>query len=194
MVSHVSLTNVPGWIVRDYTPADERMWVHCRALAFLDTSYFDDVVTSKPDCQAGLQLVATNGTDLVGVLDASIDGDAGTIDTLAVHPDHRRRGIAGGLWREISARLLAGGVSSVDAWTRDDERTLAWYRAHGFHERSRYLHVYASTTAEARAAFGDRADLMPITGFFHAWTDHETRLREEFRRVHICRQFATTLG
>jgi ribosomal protein S18 acetylase RimI-like enzyme len=162
-------------------------------LAFLDTSYFDDVVTSKPDCAAGLQLVATNGTDLVGVLDASIDGDAGTIDTLAVHPDHRRRGIAGGLWKEISGRLLARGVGEVDAWTRDDEGTLAWYRANGFREHTRYLHVYASTTAEAAAAFGDRADLMPRSGFFHAWTDHEVRLREEFRRVHTCRRFVTTL-
>lgn len=193
MVSSVSPKQAAEWIVRDYAPADERLWLRCRVLAFLDTSYFDDVVTTKPDCAAGLQLVATAGTELVGVLDASVDGDTGTIETLAVHPDYRREGIGSGLWRETSERLLIRGVRQVDAWTRDDEGTIAWYRSNEFREQTRYLHVYASTTAEAAAAFGDRADLMPRAGFFHAWTDQEARLREEFRRVHTCRQFVTTL-
>jgi hypothetical protein len=57
----------------------------------------------------------------------------------------------------------------------------------------RYLHVYASEPDEARAAFGSRSDLMPRTGFFHAWTDREDALRNEFSRVYSCRQFVKSL-
>jgi hypothetical protein len=81
----------------------------------------------------------------------------------------------------------------VDAWTRDDDGTLAWYRSQGFEQKMRYLHVYASGPDETRAAFGSRTDLMPRAGFFHAWTDREDALRSEFTRVYSCRQFVKPL-
>ncbi|MEU0093109.1 GNAT family N-acetyltransferase [Kribbella sp. NPDC006257] len=82
------------WAVRDYEPDDERSWLHCRVLSFLDTNYYDDVVTAKPVRDPGLELVAVAGDQVVGLLDASLDGTSSTIETLAVHPDHRRLGIA----------------------------------------------------------------------------------------------------
>jgi len=182
-----------GWTLRDYTPADERYWLHCRVLAFLDTTYYDDVVTAKPTREAGLELVAVAGDRTVGLLDASIAGNEATIETIAVHPDHRRSGIARGLLDEICARLQARGATHVDAWTRDDEGTLAWYRAQGFEQQMRYLHVYASDANEARAAFGPRTDLRAQSGFFHAWTDDEDALRNEFGRVYSCRRFVKPL-
>jgi len=94
---------------------------------------------------------------------------------------------------KICDRLRARGVTQLDAWTRDDEGTLAWYRSQGFEQRMRYLHVYASDPDEARAAFGSRTDLMPQFGFFHAWTDREDALRKEFSRVYSCRQFVKSL-
>jgi ribosomal protein S18 acetylase RimI-like enzyme len=179
-----------AWTLRDYTPADEPGWLRCRVLGFLDTAYFDDVATAKPD--RAIELVAIGNDEVVGLLDASIDGTDATIETIVVHPDHRRRGIAHALLEEACTRLTARGALQVDAWTRDDDGTLAWYDAHGFVEARRYLHVYASTPQEA-ASFADRPDLMPRSGFFHAWIEHEDTLRAEFQRVHVCRQFVRSL-
>jgi ribosomal protein S18 acetylase RimI-like enzyme len=182
------------WTVRDYAPTDETLWLRCRVLAFLDTTYYDDVVTAKPQREAGLQLVAVAGDEVIGLVDASVTGQEATIETIAVHPDHRRMGVAHGLLDEICGRLQARGATQVDAWTRDDEGTLAWYRSQGFEQEMRYLHVYASGPDEAGRAFGPRTDLMPRFGFFHAWTDQEDALREEFGRVYSCRQFVKPLG
>jgi hypothetical protein len=37
-----------GSRIREYLPEDETLWLRCRALAFLGTSYFDAVYCSKP--------------------------------------------------------------------------------------------------------------------------------------------------
>lgn len=181
------------WTVRDYEPVDEQEWLRCRVLAFLATTYYDDVATAKPKRDPGLELVAVAERRVIGLLDASVSGEQATIETIAVHPDHRRSGVGKRLLDGICRRLEARGVKQVDAWTRDDDETLAWYRSQGFEQRMRYLHVYASTPDEARAAFGSRTDLMPRMGFFHAWIDNETALRQEFSRVYSCRQFVKAL-
>jgi len=180
------------WSIRDYRAADETGWLRCRVLGFLDTAYFDDVATRKPAIAQGLELVATAGGQIVGMLDASVDGHDATIETIAVHPEHRRSGVARGLLEEVSRRLVARGARQVDAWTRDDEGTIQWYRSQGFQEQMRYLHVYASTPEEA-AAFATREDLMPRSGFFHAWIEQEDAMRAEFTRVHVCRRMVRSL-
>lgn len=181
------------WTVRDYDPADERSWLRCRVLSFLDTNYYDDVATAKPARDPGLELVAIAGDQVIGLLDASIDDTSSTIETLAVRPDHRRLGIARVLLAEITDRLRTRGAIQVDAWTRDDAGTLAWYESQGFAQNTHYLHVYASTPEEARTAFGSPLNLMPRSGFFHAWTDEEDALRNQFTRVHTCRQYLKPL-
>ena len=182
------------WTVRDYDPADERSWLRCRVLAFLDTNYYDDVVTAKPPRDAGLELVAVAGDQVIGLLDASVNGTESTIETIAVHPDHRRLGVAQRLLNEITDRLQTRGATQVDAWTRDDEGTLAWCRTQGFEQAMRYLHVYASTPDEARAAFASPLNLTPRAAFFHAWPDQEDALRNQFTRVHSCRQLIKPLS
>ena len=184
---------MPQWTLRDYTPADETSWLRCRVLAFLDTTYYDDVVTAKPRRETGLELVAIDGDQVIGLLDASVSGTESTIETIAVHPDHRRLGVASGLLAEMCARLRSRGVRQVDAWTRDDEGTLAWYRAEGFVQVMRYLHVYASDAEEAASVFGGRTELTPRAGFFHAGVEHEDVLRRQFRRVYSCRRFVRGL-
>jgi ribosomal protein S18 acetylase RimI-like enzyme len=182
------------WIVRDYASADETSWLRCRVLAFLDTNYYDDVATAKPRREAGLELVATVGDQVVGLLDASVTGSESTIETIAIHPDYRRLGVGQRLLNEICDRLQQRGVAQVDAWTRDDEGTLAWYLSQGFKQEMRYLHVYASTPAEAALAFGAHPHLTPCAGFFHAWEEHEDALRNQFSRVYSCRQFVKPLS
>jgi len=181
------------WIVRDYAPGDETSWLRCRVLAFLDTNYYDDVVTVKPKREAGLELVAAVDEQIIGLLDASVTGSQSTIETIAVHPDYRRLGVGQGLLNEVSDRLQGRGVVQIDAWTRDDEGTLAWYRSQGFEQEMRYLHVYASSPDEASSTFSSEMDLTPRAGFFHAWIDHEDTLRKRFSRVYSCRQFVKSL-
>ena len=77
--------------IADYRPQDESSWLRCRVLSFLDTTYYDDVVTAKPDRDAPVQLVVRGDGAVVALLDASLDGANATIECVAVHLDHRRR-------------------------------------------------------------------------------------------------------
>ncbi|MEV6525635.1 GNAT family N-acetyltransferase [Longispora sp. NPDC051575] len=182
-----------------YRPEDEPSWLRCRVLSFLDTAYFDNVVTAKQDLDAPVQLVARRGSEVIGLLDASLDGSTATLETLAVHPDHQGRGIAGDLLGEALARLAPLGARTLVAWTREDAAALAWYAARGFRESTRYLHVYASAytgdlddglLGAVRAGAGLRA----MGLFAHAPIEREAELRARFRRVHVCRRLDLDLS
>ncbi len=179
--------------VRDYEAADEQGWLYCRVLSFLGTPYFDDVMTAKQSPELGAELVAVQDGTVVGVLDLSVDGDLATIDTIGVHPDHQHLGIGTVLLARARQRAAALGAATIDAWTRDHEPALRWYRARGFTESDHYLHVYADHYADAREpaeAVSFRPGLTPIKVFLHATLDREAELRAAFSRVHVCRRFA----
>ena len=185
-----------SYTIREYTPADETAWLRCRVLAFLDTSFYDSVVPSKPAIDdPGLELVAVDETGgVVAIMDTGIEGGLATIDTVAVHPDHRRRGLGRQLLERTLQWARAQGATTLDAWTRDDADTLAWYRSAGFAESDHYLHVYAfyyTDPAEpARAIAEPRPGLRPMLVFGHAPLTDEERMRNEFARVHVDRRFA----
>ncbi|MER5477663.1 GNAT family N-acetyltransferase [Streptomyces sp. NPDC002734] len=182
--------------IRAYSPADETSWLRCRVLAFLDTSFYDSVVRTKPAVAApGLELVAVDATgSVVAVMDTGIEGELATVDTVAVHPDHRRQGLGRQLLERTLAWARSAGATTMDAWTRDDADTLAWYHAMGFDESDHYLHVYAfhyTDPAEpVRAIAEPRPGLKPMLVFGHAPLEDEERLRREFARVHVDRRFS----
>ena len=179
--------------IRDYAPADEKDWLRCRALSFLGTAYFDDVMTAKKSPPVGAELVAVDSGTVVGVLDLSIDGTLATIDTIGVHPDYQRQGIGTRLFDLACGWAASLGAHTVDAWTRDDQATLRWYRARGMTESSHYLHVYAdyyADAAEPAKAVQGLPGLTPIKVFLHVALDREAEMRAKFRRVYICRRFA----
>ena len=177
--------------IRAYERADEQSWLRCRALSFLGSSYYDDVRVQRSSAPQ-IQLVAARGREVVGVLDVEIEGDLATIDTIAVHPDHQGAGIATALL-ERARGDLPPRIRTLDAWTRDDEAALAWYRTHGFAESDHYLHVYKGwqdpddgwTTPEGLSA--------PVTAFCHARLEDEAALRARFPRVHVCRRFSQAM-
>jgi ribosomal protein S18 acetylase RimI-like enzyme len=121
-------------------------------LSFLGTAYFDDVMTAKESPAVGAELVAVQDAVVVGILDFSVDGVLATIDTVGVHPDYQHQGIGTRLLELARTRAAALGATTVEAYTRDDEATLRWYRARGFAESDHYLHVYAAGASLSRSA------------------------------------------
>lgn len=190
--------------IRDYRPDDEASWLRCRALSFLTSAYFDDVQSARTTFEGdSIQLVATvakpaqvrtPGTEqVVGILDVELwQDDVGTelatIDTIAVHPDHQRAGIADDLLSRALDRLAATGSTTLDAWTREDEAATAWYVRHGFRIGTEYLHVH--TDHDETAGFTSPEPLSrPVKAFCHARFADEAAVRQTYARVHRCRQF-----
>lgn len=183
-------------VVRPYEATDEPGWVRCRAVSFLRSAYFDDVVTAKPDYDGrpAISLVAERGNRIVGVIDVVVhENGLATIDTVAVDPEAASAGVGTALLEEAVATLPAG-VTVLDAWTRDDPEANGWYAARGFRQTFTYLHVYADD--DELPAAGARFDpsLTPIRAWFHASIDDAHRLRSCFRRVHECRRYERPIG
>lgn len=175
-------------IIRAYIPADAQSWLRCRTLSFLPTAYFDDVWQRRPE-DPQLQLVADWGGEVVGILDVEIEGELATIDTLATHPDHAGQGIATALLERALA-LLPASVTTLDAWARDDEAALRWYRSRGFAEYDHYLHVYKQWDDPDDGFSTPEGAWGLVTAHFHAPLELEERMRARFGRVHVCRRFA----
>jgi ribosomal protein S18 acetylase RimI-like enzyme len=92
--------------IREYDDRDEASWLRCRLLSFFGTEYYDDVVVKRPmfDNPAH-RLVAVEDGAVVGLMDVEVFTDRATIDVLAIHPDHQRRGLATRLLDAVLPRL-----------------------------------------------------------------------------------------
>jgi len=157
-------------------------------LAFLRSHYYDDVLIEKPRNEGGVDLVAVEGDDVVGLIDVSVDGPAATIESIAVHPDRCREGIGTALLEGALARLGERRVRKIDAWTREDEAANGWYRSRGFAESERYLHVYARGKEQLSRAVTAEAGLVGVHAFLHMVDiGREDEMREAFGRVYVCR-------
>lgn len=90
-------------------------------------------------------------------------------------------------------------MRTLTAWTREDPGALRWYRARGFTETFRYLHVYASHYRDDLPAglkplvrWNTGADLVGV--FLHAPIEREAELRAAHRRVYVDRSFVLDLA
>jgi ribosomal protein S18 acetylase RimI-like enzyme len=120
-------------------------------LAFLETPYFDDVLTEKPRyASSAIEFVAFEDGELVGLIDVEeqmmIDKrlKTGAIWNLAVHPDFQSRGIGRRMLKLAMERAAKLDISRFETWTRDDPATCAWYESQNFKLVDQYLHVYLS--------------------------------------------------
>lgn len=191
--------------IREYQDRDADNWLRCRLLSFFYTNYYDDVVTSRPSYdQPAITLVAVDGAavdgaavdgeTVVGLMDVRIGAPRATVEVLAVHPDHARKGIGRALLTSVETTLRAHSVASLDAWTREDIAANRWYVRTGFREAFSYVHVH-KVAADDDSDFETPLGLgKPLTAFMHAPREREATLRRRFRRVYVCRQYVKTLA
>lgn len=194
------------YTIRPYIPADEAQWLRCRVLAFLDTAYFDNVEQEKePYANPSIELVAELDGQIIGLIDVECEeepgsvcsppavpemaGKAGMIWHLAVHSDHRRRGVGKALLAEAIAQAKQMELYRLEAWTRDDAPTLRWYEAQGFQKVETYLHVYLQRDEMLAGIRSILPGLRPMHGFAHYQGDSADEVRQQFRRVHDCNRY-----
>lgn len=161
-------------VIREYRDSDELAWVRCRVLAFLDTSYRDDIhpYRERYDNPA-VQLVAEDSLtgQLVGLLDVEYErkpGDVcnfpgelgGVIWHLAVLPEYRSKGIANQMWHHALELLRAQQITRLEVWTQDDDAANRWYTKRGFTLKTGYLNVYS----RGPISQGPMKDLLPGLG------------------------------
>jgi ribosomal-protein-alanine N-acetyltransferase len=88
-------------------------------------------------------VVAKVGGRIAGYAVACADKRNAEIASLAVHPDYRRRGVAGALMRHTLAGLSAAGVRRVDLMVRTGNAAGAQlYRSLGFRRVRTVAHYY----------------------------------------------------
>jgi ribosomal protein S18 acetylase RimI-like enzyme len=145
-------------IIRDYKVQDETGWVRCRAISFLDCSYFDDVKREKEVYEnPSVCLVAEENATIIGFIDVEYEksigevcylkGDIGaTIWNLGVLPEYRKEGVAWKLFEKAKERLLQQGIKRIEVWTQDDEESNNWYLKQGFIQKEAYLNAYMRGT------------------------------------------------
>jgi len=87
-----------------------------------------DAVEQLLACAPDALLVAEQSRQVVGTLIAAWDGWRGNMYRLAVHPDHRRRGVALRLVRAGEERLRARGARRITALVvhEDDAAAAFW--------------------------------------------------------------------
>lgn len=82
----------------------------------------------------GLMLVSQDSRGwVIGVVVGTFDGRRGWIHRLAVHPDHRRHGLATRLVAELENRLTARGAPRINLLVMPDNDTgLAFWQRLGY--------------------------------------------------------------
>jgi GNAT superfamily N-acetyltransferase len=185
-------------LIRPYVDADERGWVECRVLAFLDSAYYDAVEREKEHYKRpSIELVAEEDGTIVGLIDVECEEELGTVCEdrpglggmiwhIAVLRDFRRQGIASRLLAAAEEAARARGIERFEAWTRDDPWVQQWYESHGFEQIRSYLHVYMHGRSEITGVVRAGLELKPVRIFAHYTGDRPDEIRARFERVHDC--------
>lgn len=183
--------------IRAYTPADEKGWLHCRVLAFLETAYFDNVLQEKESYAfPSIELVAEIEGKIAGLIDIEYEtkegavcsrnsGLGGMIWHIAVHPYYSRQGVGQALLNEAEKIAKTRKLNYLEAWTRDDTWVQNWYEKMNFTMTDSYYHIYLEGN-EIKSHFQSATEqLFPVSVFSH-YTGENLKQFSGVQRKHQC--------
>ncbi|WP_100011247.1 GNAT family N-acetyltransferase [Lentibacillus sediminis] len=183
--------------IREYQASDERGWVRCRTLSFLDTAYFDNVLPKKETYEhEAIELVAIIDQQVVGLIDVECEQNRGTVCTgekglggmiwhIAVHPDFQRKGIGKQLLAEAETIAKEKKLDYLEAWTRDDQWVRDWYEKNGFAKGYSYLQVHMEGE-ELGQLQGRIPGMRPVEAWAHYTGEKAEEVKTAFSRVYEC--------
>lgn len=185
-------------IIREYKNSDEIGWVRCRALAFLNTAYFDNVLNKKESYEnPAIELVAELNGQIVGLIDVEYEKEEKTVCSrgedlggmiwhLAVHPDYYRQGIGEQLLKEAEKRAMDLGLNRFEAWTRDDWWVQNWYEKMLFTKVDSYFHIYFEGNELKNRIQSSIPKLYLVSAFAHYVGEEMEQFRSTNHRIHEC--------
>jgi GNAT superfamily N-acetyltransferase len=191
--------------IRNYRQDDENSWLRCRVLSYLDSAYYDDVQTRKERFKNPvIDLVAVDDDKVIGLIEIECESKPGEycqkgpdpaamIWNILVHPDYRRHGLGTRLLNKAKQRALEKGIVRFEAYTRDDDWVLAWYRKNGWRQVMSYLHVYMDFDELGDQRNTDTPGLKLIHAFAHYTGDDKQAICNKYKRVHTCTLFELML-
>ncbi|MDG3061951.1 GNAT family N-acetyltransferase [Lacticaseibacillus casei] len=136
-----------AYTIKNYQSEMLESWLRCRALAYMRSSFQDEITAEKENVSdaTGVSLVAIKDQQVIGIAEAIFlnQGQAKaasyglhegtvltTLDTIAVHPDYQRVGIAKALLKQLRSRLkMRGGILLI--YTLDDDAANGLYQTIG---------------------------------------------------------------
>ncbi len=125
-----------AYFIRTFIDADEAAIIALWDLVFPGEAPWNhpvDVIARKKRVQPELFFVACEEDFVVGTVMAGFDGVRGWVHHLAVHPEHRRNGLARDLMRRAEAGLKAMGCAKLNLQVRATNRgVIAFYKSLGF--------------------------------------------------------------
>lgn len=128
-------------LVRAYEPADHDVVVELWRSVFPNDPPWSeprDVIARKRSVQPELFLVCEVDGCVVGTVMAGFDGVRGWVHHLAVHPKHRRRGLAARLMRAAEQGLADSGCPKLNIQVRaSNAGVVAFYQRLGFQVEDR---------------------------------------------------------
>ena len=124
-------------VIRPFAPADIgsiiELWKKCGLVVPQNDPWRD--IERKMSVDPDLLLVAEEGGRVIGSVMAGYEGHRGWINYVAVHPDHRRRGLGGHLMHAAEAALTERNCPKINLQVRrQNEDVIAFYRALGYAE------------------------------------------------------------
>lgn len=199
-------------VIREYRDEDERGWIYCRLISFLETSYFDDVKRKKELYEnSSLSIVAEKDGNIIGILDIEYErkkgelcylkGElGGVIWNLAVLPQYRNISVANKMLNYAKSRLIKLGITRFEAWTQEDEEANNWYEKQGFVRRVEYLNAFikGNSSDDIIKDFINLKNCGEIFGVrsfnFEAPIERKKELKEVCYRLHEVRLYELELS